>query len=183
MAYTITGIGPTAVRTYTFPDADATILTSITPVATTSYVRAGAADSTAPLAGDLVANRGGTPGTGAVFFGGSTNLHYLTYDGTKFILTDALTLSDVTSGIGWSARTTLKSPADAQLNLLNSAESAGVGIDVATDTVLKIRTRAQTGYATVDCLGLKASGVAGVSFGPAHPASITIVNGIVTAAS
>jgi len=36
---------------------------------------------------------------------------------------------------------------------------------------------------TVDGAGFKVNGVAGVSFGPAHPASITVVNGIVVACS
>lgn len=70
-----------------------------------------------------------------------------------------------------------------QWTLTNTAISAGVGLDVATDAVLKVRTRAQTGYATVDALGYQASGAAGVSFGPAAVASITVVNGIVTAIS
>lgn len=83
----------------------------------------------------------------------------------------------------WNGRSVLRSPADTHINLLTLAETVGVGLDIGTDAVLKVRTRAQTGYATVDCLGLKASGVAGVNFGPAHPASITIVNGIVTACS
>ncbi len=66
---------------------------------------------------------------------------------------------------------------------MNGAQTAGVGLDVATDTILKIRTTAQTGYATIDCLGYKASGVAGANFGPSAVASLTVVNGIVTAAS
>lgn len=65
----------------------------------------------------------------------------------------------------------------------NNAASAGFGVDTTTDAVFKLRTRAQTGYATLDCLGLKASGVAGANFGPSVLTSITIVNGIVTAAS
>lgn len=89
----------------------------------------------------------------------------------------------VAAVIQWTSVTQMHAPADGQLNLRNSGNSAGVGLDVATDAVLKVRTRAQSAYATLDCLGLKASGAAGVSFGPAHPASITIVNGIVTACS
>jgi hypothetical protein len=64
-----------------------------------------------------------------------------------------------------------------------AAESTGVGFDVATDAVFKIRTRAQTGYATVDALGYKVSGTAGANFGPSAVASLTVVNGLVTAAS
>jgi len=83
----------------------------------------------------------------------------------------------------WGGLSRLRSPANGQVNIFNNASTSGVGVDVTTDAVLKVRTTAQSAYATVDCLGLKASGVAGVTFGPAHPASITIVNGIVTAAS
>lgn len=89
----------------------------------------------------------------------------------------------VAAFMGWVGRAYLNSPADAQVNLVNNAATTGVGVDVGTDAILKIRTRAQTGYATVDCLGLKASGVAGASFGPSAVASITVVNGIITAIS
>jgi len=85
--------------------------------------------------------------------------------------------------ISWSARGSLNSPADSQVNFTNFAGTSGVGWDVSTDAVAKLRTRAQSAYATLDCLGLKASGTAGASFGPAGIVSITIVNGIVTAAS
>ncbi len=59
----------------------------------------------------------------------------------------------------------------------------GVGFDVSTDALIKIRTRAQSAYATLDALGFKVSGTAGANFGPSAVASLTIVNGIVTAAS
>lgn len=65
----------------------------------------------------------------------------------------------------------------------NVALTAGIGLDVNTDAVLKVRATSLAAYATVDCLGLKASGVAGATFGPSVLTSITIVNGIVTAAS
>jgi hypothetical protein len=78
----------------------------------------------------------------------------------------------------------MRSPGAGQLNYFTTtAETTGVGIDVATDATLKIRTRAQTGYATTDTLGLKSSASAGASFGPSAVASLTTVNGIVTAAS
>lgn len=48
--------------------------------------------------------------------------------------------------------------------------------------VLKI-TNGSTGYGTVDASAFKVSGTAGVSFGPGLPVSITVVNGIITAAS
>lgn len=82
------------------------------------------------------------------------------------------------------SKTGMQSPADGQLNILPSALTTGVGFDVNTNSVLKVRTIAQTGYATVDALGYKVSGVAGLaSFGPAVVNSLTVVNGLVTAAS
>ncbi len=50
------------------------------------------------------------------------------------------------------------SPADAQLNLTNTGVTAGVGFDVSTDAVLKIRTRAQTGDASLSALSVTTSG-------------------------
>ena len=71
-----------------------------------------------------------------------------------------------------------------QMNLTNIAVSAGVGLDFSTDALMLVRTRAQTGYATVDALGYKVSGVAGVTtFGPSAVASITVAGGIITAIS
>jgi hypothetical protein len=89
-----------------------------------------------------------------------------------------------TGSLGFLSQTRMNSLIDGQLVLTTNAQTAGVGLDVGSgDAILRLRTRAHTGFATLDCLGLKASGAAGVSFGPAHPASITIVNGIVTACS
>lgn len=85
--------------------------------------------------------------------------------------------------LGFYGRSVVGTPADGQVNVTNNAQAAGVGLDVGTDAILKVRTRAQSGYATVDVLGLKASGAAGASFGPGLASSLTIVNGIVTAAS
>lgn len=45
------------------------------------------------------------------------------------------------------------------INLFNSGETTGVGFDAGTNSVLKIRTTAQTGYATVDALAYQRSGV------------------------
>ncbi len=82
--------------------------------------------------------------------------------------------------IYFNGRGAFSSPADSQINLTNNQASIGVGIDVGTDTILKVRTRAQTGYATLDCLGLKASGVAGASGTGTTVSQLTVVNGIVT---
>jgi hypothetical protein len=51
--------------------------------------------------------------------------------------------------LNWSARAVIASPANSQLNITNQLQTIGVGLDVATDATLKIRTRAQTGDAAV----------------------------------
>jgi hypothetical protein len=66
----------------------------------------------------------------------------------------------------------------------NSTATSGAVLDVITaDAQVRVRNRANSAYGTVDCLGLKASGAAGANFGPAAVASLTVVNGIVTAVS
>lgn len=62
----------------------------------------------------------------------------------------------------------------------NNAANAGFGVDTTTDAVFKLRTRAQTGYATLDCLGLKSSGAAGASGTGTVLTQLTVVNGIIT---
>jgi hypothetical protein len=135
--------------------------------------------------------------TSAIFFsrsiagGAFTDLMNLNSGGT-LLITHKLQISDATGELSigasgflyFNTRAQFESPADAQLNCENFAASLGVGLDFATDAVLKIRTRAQTGYATIDALGYKVSGVAGVAtFGPSAVASITVVNGLITAIS
>lgn len=55
----------------------------------------------------------------------------------------------------------MSAPAASQINFSHS--SAGFGFDIATDAIAKVRTRAQTGYATVDALAYRASGTQVVS--------------------
>lgn len=81
----------------------------------------------------------------------------------------------------WISRSVLSSPADGQMNVTKNAQTIGVGFDFTTDAVLKVRTRAQSAYATVDALGYSVGGVAGASKGAGPVTSITVVNGIVTA--
>lgn len=105
--------------------------------------------------------------------------------GVGFVLGGNIGLGFVAAGGAGSAPTTfIRSVGNGLLNLSSTtAETVGVGLNLLTDAVLLLRTRAQTGYATLDCLGLKASGTAGANFGPSAVASLTVVNGIVTAAS
>jgi len=112
---------------------------------------------------------------GVPTFNGTINLAALTTTGS---ITVAGNINPGTgSQINWSGRTHVLVPADGQFNLTTAAESAGVGLDVTSDAVLMLRTRAQSAYATLDVLGLKASGVAGAT---GTFANVTVVNGIVT---
>lgn len=86
----------------------------------------------------------------------------VTGTGTANILTQ-LNGGTLQAGAGsylqWNNRSRTISPANGQINWFNSALSAGVGFDHATDAVLKVRTTAQTAYATVDALAYQVSGV------------------------
>jgi hypothetical protein len=62
----------------------------------------------------------------------------------------------------FAGQTYMTSPADGQMIIRNAGNTAGVGLDVTTDATLKIRTRAQTGYATVDALAYQVSAEAGI---------------------
>lgn len=101
--------------------------------------------------------------------------------GGTLILTGGGVKVPAANVLGWSSSTLMFPPADGQMNIANSGQTAGIGFDFATDSLLKLRTRAQTGYATLDCLGLKASGVAGASGTGTVVTQLTVVNGIVTA--
>jgi hypothetical protein len=54
-----------------------------------------------------------------------------------------------TSFVSWNSRTALASPANGQFNITNGAGSAGVGMDITTDSIMAVRTRAQTGDGSV----------------------------------
>jgi len=79
----------------------------------------------------------------------------------------------------WNGRAVMSSPADGQWNLTISAQSAGVGLDASTDSLLKIRTRAQSGDAGLSCSTIAASGQvsAPLTSGQQSPGSQTIVTG------
>ncbi len=102
-------------------------------------------------------------------------------DSSNFTTVLALTYrADGAGAFFWNNKSILTSPADGQMNITNIGASAGFGFDGTTDAVMKVRTRAQTGYATLDCLGLKASGAAGASGTGTVVSQLTVVNGIVT---
>jgi hypothetical protein len=107
---------------------------------------------------------------------------YANLTGATMVVMSSVSLV-ATSILNWNTRSVLSTPADGQFVFRNNGDSAGIGLDFATDSILKVRNRAHSGYATLDAFAYRASGVAGVSFGPAQPNSITTVNGIVTAIS
>lgn len=54
--------------------------------------------------------------------------------------------------LGWNGLTRFISNSDGTFNIVNAAQTTGVGLDATTDAVLKVRTRAQTGDATIAAL-------------------------------
>jgi len=117
---------------------------------TGGYLLSGAIGSNSPNPGDLIVNRGTT---GAIFFGNSGSI-YLFYDGTKFNLQSSLSVigsitastfvqAAAASGFSWAASSALLSPSNGTINIVNNANSSGIGIDITTDSLLKVRNRAQ----------------------------------------
>lgn len=98
-----------------------------------------------------------------------------------------VTLGNVSVAAGTSfytvGRTSTFAPSDGTYNIRNNSNSAGIGFDVTTDSTLKVRTRAQTGYGTVDALGYSVSGTPGATHAACSVAitAITVTNGIITA--
>ncbi len=99
--------------------------------------------------------------------------------GSVIVANSGIYAASLTFGAAGNS-TQVAAPANAQLNVFNNAGTAGVGLDVATDAILKVRNRAQNGYATVDALGYQASGTPGVS---GTFTTVTTVNGIVVSGS
>ncbi len=90
--------------------------------------------------------------------GATTNDIYRGYSSTtlKFSVTDAgniVALGSISAGaatvIRWTGVASMSSPADGQINLTKNATTTGVGLDVTTDAVLAIRTRAQNADAAI----------------------------------
>ncbi len=132
--------------------------------------------------GDTTVELSGGTSTFTVATGGATRLTIdstglVSFNGSIFVGSH-LAMGAVGSTIYWPSGTTIGFSANGQLNVTNYALSAGIGLDVTTDALLKVRTRAQTGYATVDALAYQVSGTPGVS---GTFANVTVVNGIVTA--
>lgn len=187
MAVKLTGTGPTALRTITWPDYDGYPVISTTAIAPYTIGDLLYASSTTALSklADVATGQLLVSGGVGVAPAWSANP---TISGFLVVTGDVQANHDITIAnarfLYWGTRTLFASPADGQLNVSNNAASAGVGLDVATDAVMKVRTRAQSAYAQVDALGYSTGGVAGVTtFGPAGVASITVKGGIITAIS
>ncbi len=103
----------------------------------------------------------GTTTTGLFKFGSSINGGAYTYPltvtsaGALTALSSIISGATVAVGSGSSLAWTpdgfgsLSAPANGQFNFRNAANSAGIGLDVATDSLLKLRTRAQTANAAL----------------------------------
>jgi hypothetical protein len=126
--------------------------------------------------------------TGAWQLGYSRNGAAATYPAIITSAGNMTLLGSVTmpaaSSLSWSGVGFLTGGGATGLFMLrNVTATTGVGFDVATDAVFKVRTRALSAYATVDALGYSVGGVAGASKAAGAVTSITVVNGIVTAIS
>ncbi len=144
--------GPVAARIFTLPDADATILTADSSVAVTSVTipsgnrygfigNSGGLGSSANTYTQLL-----SPDAGAYFYVGNGSVFFnSTYIALANAGTPKFTIQPV-------------STSDGQIIITNGNATTGVGLDVATDAVLKIRTRAQTSDASISTLNHLASG-------------------------
>lgn len=74
----------------------------------------------------------------------------------------------------WLTKTIATSPNDAQVTWTNNAVNAGIGFDISTDGVLKIRTRAQAADATVAALVYQTMTAVIAAGGGAAPTFTTI---------
>jgi hypothetical protein len=104
--------------------------------------------------------------------GGLTTGNFIVAGGSVFAATG--------SSFIFNSRSIMRSQSDGTWDLVNNGSTSGFGLDGNTDAVAKLRTRAQNAYATLDCLGLKASGAAGFNGTVTPVTTITVVNGIVT---
>ena len=117
-----------------------------------------AADNTLDWWLESVPISGATP-SGLLKFGVSLNGAAATYPLTISSAGIVATLSTFTPGFNvslpngssytWSSRSAIASPANGQLNLTVQNLGTGIGLDMATDGILKVRTRAQTGNAAL----------------------------------
>lgn len=163
-----TGFSLTGSNATTFLNYAGTWNTSGTPTAFSLAITNTASNASSLIMG-LYGGAAGATALLRVFIGGNA------------VLAGDWTIG-ATNTMGYNGSTKMTNVADAQWNLTNNAASAGIGFDFATDAVLKLRVRAQNAYATLDVLGLKASGVAGATgTSTAATGTVTIVNGIVTA--
>ena len=85
-------------------------------------------------------------------------------------------------GFFWSSRAYVASPADSVVSIGNNNATTGVRLNTSTDGTLRVLAFAGADTATVQASAFKVGTKAGVSFSGAVT-NITVVNGIVTAAS
>lgn len=84
-----------------------------------------------------------------------------------FILSGGSVFSALGSSFIHNGRTALASNTDGTENITNNGGTSGIGLDVNTDGVLKVRVKAQNAYGTVDALAYQASGTA-ITSGTTH---------------
>lgn len=104
---------------------------------------------------------------GSSLNGGAATFPFTFGSGGRFTAQDTLTVAGgnliIQSGaLVFGSQGFINNSADGKWQFFNNAGSAGFGLDVTTNAVAKIRTTAQTGYATVDALGLNLAGAPAV---------------------
>lgn len=126
-----------------------------------------AADNTSEVTICVVPTSGTTP-SWTMKFGSSLNGSAATFPMTltnSGILTIAGSLTSAGVGVfgnsgyvHFNGQSFINSIGDGQVDITNNGATAGVGFDVTTNAVLKLRTTAFTGYASVDALAYDLSG-------------------------
>jgi hypothetical protein len=135
-----------------------------------------ATDATSTTTGSII-TAGGISCVKALWVGGLVNI-----TGAVTLASTLTATGDINSVGGVIADTALQTKGG--IVYLGATAAATLSM-IKTDggLISKFRKADDSGYATVDAGAYKVAGAAGVDFGPAAVASITIVKGIVTACS
>jgi len=136
-----------------------------------------ATDATSTTTGSII-TAGGISCVKALWVGGLVNI-----TGAVTLLSTLNVTGDINSTTGGIIATTALQTKGGIVYLGPTAAATECMFKTDGAIIIKARLADDSGYATFDAGDYKVGGVAGVDFGPAHPASITIVKGIVTACS
>lgn len=186
MSVVIQAHGPTQLRDYLFPDANATMLSASavaagelfygsTPTGVLGRLSAVAVGSVLVSGGVNTAPAwSATPTLTSLTLSssGGSSVAFTNPSNNNFTCSGDFQCSNfyaVATGVmGWVNRILLEAPAIGHFTVENYAGNAGVGIDVTLDGTVKFRTRAYTGDAQVSAASVRGNVVAFASL-PATP--------------